>query len=372
MFGLSTPLAKLLLGQVAPIPMAALLYLGAGLAMALFKGARRLAGQPEAEAPLSRKDLPWLVGAILAGGVAAPIVLLFSLQRTPAATASLLLNFEGVATALLAALIFKEAIGTRVWWAIGAVTTASILLSWDTDAGCGISLGALGVLAACVLWGLDNNLTRSVSAKDPLAVVMYKGLGAGAFSLILGRATDQPLPRWAIAVVVMALGIASYGASVALYVLALRGLGAARTSALFGTAPFMGAALSLVIFRASPGMFFVASVPLMVAGAVLVLGEKHHHAHVHEALDHDHRHRHDDGHHLHRHPGMALHHAHSHLHRHEPITHAHPHVPDIHHRHRHLRASGAVPRADGALRYGSSAGRPRICCAAERFMPSRD
>jgi len=352
LFGVSTPLAKLLLGQVAPVHMAALLYLGAGLGIALFKGARRLTGRPEAEAPLSRGDLPWLVGAILAGGVAAPIVLMFSLRRTPAAAASLLLNFEGVATALLAALIFGEAIGTRVWWAIGAVTTASILLSWDASGGWGVSLGALGVLAACTLWGVDNNLTRNISAKDPMAVVMYKGLGAGAFSLMLGSVAGQPLPSLGIALAVLALGVVSYGASIVLYVLALRGLGAARTGALFGTAPFTGAVLSLVIFRASPGLLFAAAVPLMVAGAVLLLGERHHHAHAHEALDHDHRHRHDDAHHLHTHPGMALHRAHVHPHRHDPITHAHPHVPDIHHRHRHLRTAAAVPRRDSTARYG--------------------
>ncbi len=337
LFGVSTPLAKLLLGQVAPIPMAALLYLGAGLGAglgtALFKGVRRLTGRSEAEAPLSRRDLSWLVGAILAGGVAAPIVLMFSLKRTPAATASLLLNFEGAATALLAALIFREAISTRVWWAMGAVTSGSILLSWDANGGWGVSLGALGILAACALWGVDNNLTRNISAKDPLAIVMYKGLGAGAVSLVLTRLADQPLPGLGTGLTVLALGVACYGASIVLYVLALRGLGAARTSALFGTAPFTGATLSLLIFGASSGVFFVASVPLMAAGAALLLGEKHHHAHLHETLEHDHRHRHDDGHHLHTHPGVLPRQAHAHPHCHEPIAHAHPHVPDIHHRH---------------------------------------
>ncbi len=165
LFGASAPLAKILLGQVDPIPMAALLYLGAGLGVVLFKGAQRLTGQAQAEAPLRRADLPWLMGAILAGGVVAPIVLMFSLQRTPAATASLLLNFEGVATALLAALVFREAMGPRVWWAVTAVTTASILLSWDANGSWGVSLGTLGVLAACTLWGVDDNLTRNICGR---------------------------------------------------------------------------------------------------------------------------------------------------------------------------------------------------------------
>jgi len=196
LFGASAPFAKLLLGEVQPIPLAALLYLGSGAGLLVFRCLQRIGNAPQGrEAQVSKSDVPWLVGAVLASGVAAPIVLLFGLRHTPAATASLLLNFEVVATTLLAALAFKEAIGRRVWWAIILVTAASILLSWNTGGEWGISAGAIGVLGACVLWGLDNNMTRNIAAKDPFVIVIIKGLGAGlcslALALILRRAARR-------------------------------------------------------------------------------------------------------------------------------------------------------------------------------------
>lgn len=334
LFGLNPPLSKLLLGDVDPIVLAGLLYLGAGvtqgLAVTLSAASRRR------EARLERTDLPWLVGAILAGGVVGPILLLFGLRQTPAATASLLLNFEVVATGLVAALFFGEATGRRTWVAIALVTVGGILLALDPTQTWGISSGAVLILAACVAWGLDNNFTGRISLKDPRKIVFIKGMAAGAISVFLGLALGRPLPAWGAASLALALGAVSYGLSIVFYVRSLRAIGAARTGAVFGTAPFVGAALSLLIFREAPAVLFYAALPLMVV-AVAVLGkEKHAHEHTHENLSHSHRHRHDGGHHAHDHSGTdsaELQHAHDH--EHLALSHRHPHRPDPHHRHIH-------------------------------------
>ncbi len=337
LFGASAPLAKTLLRDTEPVPLAALLYLGCGIGALLFRGYQRTTAAAEAEARLARPDWPWLAGAIIAGGVAAPILLMFSLRATPAATASLLLNFEGVLTALIAGLAFREAIGPRIWAAVGLVTLGSILLSWTTTGEWGFSLGALGVIGACALWGLDNNFTRNISAKNPLTIVAVKGLCAGSFSLLLALALGNRMPALGTALTAMLVGAVCYGLSIVLFIMALRDLGAARTSALYGTAPFLGVLLAVAAFGERPGLLFLVSVPLMIAGAVLLLGEDHEHAHTHAALEHDHRHCHDDTHHTHAHPaGQPCADAdHSHPHRHDAVTHAHPHAPDLHHRHAH-------------------------------------
>ena len=334
LFGASAPLAKLLLGEIEPISLAAFLYLGSGLGVLLFKTIQKK--DIEGEAQIKRADWGWLAGSVFAGGVAAPIALLVSLRSTPAATASLLLNFEGVATTLIAALVFKESINRTAVWAILCVTSATIILSWDTSGQWGLSLGALGILSACVLWGVDNNLTRNISAKDPLSIVLVKGLGAGSFSLILTLILGNSLPRLSIILGAMLLGSVSYGLSIVLFIRAMRALGAARTSALFGTAPLAGVVLSVILFRETPNTLFLIALPLMIVATLLLFRENHSHKHIHEAVTHEHRHRHDDGHHNHNHPEMVSRSlTHSHVHTHEPIEHEHPHLPDIHHRHTH-------------------------------------
>lgn len=338
LFGASAPTAKVLLGQVDPIFLAGFLYLGSGLGIFLFKLLLRIRpASGDQEAHLALADFRWLVGAVVAGGFLAPILLLFSLRVTAASTASLLLNFEGVATALIAAVVFKEAIGRRALWAIFAVTAASILLSWDTTGAWGISLGAIGILGACVLWGIDNNLTRNISAKDPLTIVLVKGLGAGSVSFILALLLGNDLPSITTIAGAMVLGSLSYGLSIVLFIRAMRGLGAARTSAVFGTAPLAGVALSFMLFQETPSPFFFGALPLMIFAMLLLLTEQHNHRHIHAAITHDHRHSHDDGHHNHDHPDMASRSlTHSHIHAHEAIEHEHPHLPDIHHRHLHV------------------------------------
>jgi drug/metabolite transporter (DMT)-like permease len=332
LFGASAPLAKVLLGEVQPIPLAAFLYLGSGLGLLGIKIFQRIRQSSENEAQIQKPDWPWLAGAILAGGVAAPIVLLFSLQQTPAATASLLLNFEGVATTLIAALVFKESISRNAGWAIGLITLSSIFLSINASGNWGFSLGAVGILAACFLWGLDNNFTRNISAKDPLAIVTIKGLGAGSFSLGMALILGQQFPTIAITLGAMLLGSLSYGLSVVLFIRAMRGLGAARTSALFGTAPLAGMLLSFVLFRELPGWLFLAAFPLMVIGTILLMSEEHEHHHIHEAIVHEHAHSHDEGHHEHDQEDVQ---KHSHVHEHTEIDHSHQHMPDLEHRHDH-------------------------------------
>ncbi len=337
LFGASAPVSKLLLGEIAPTLMASLVYIGSGVGLFLIRDFQSSGACFSDEAGLTKNDWPWLIGAVLAGGIAAPIVLMFSLKSTPASTASLLLNFEAVATTVIAVAAFKEAIGKRIWMALLLITTASILLSWDSAGQRGFSLAAIGVLGACVLWGIDNNFTRNVSSKDPLSIVMFKGLSAGTFSLIVSLALGLALPSLKLVLLAMLLGYFSYGLSIVLFIRAMRELGAARTSALFGTAPFVGAALSLLFFRESQGTLFFVSLPIMIIGAVFLLKEEHEHLHEHKSTVHEHRHCHDDVHHSHRHSGdeVPKNGYHSHVHEHESIIHDHQHTPDIYHRHAH-------------------------------------
>jgi drug/metabolite transporter (DMT)-like permease len=326
-FGASAPLSKLLLGDVPPVLMAAFLYLGSGTGISLVKLSQRLT-RSHREAGLKGPDVKWLAGAIVSGGILAPIALMISLKNTPASTASLLLNFEGVGTTLIALFFFRESIGRRALAAIFVITLASILLSTNFRGGFGFSLGALGVILACVLWGVDNNFTRNISAKDPLTIVAWKGLIAGTFSLLLGLFLGQALPTAITILGILLLGFISYGLSTMLFIYSMRGLGAARTSALYGTAPLAGVLLSFMIFRDPVTLLLIFAAALMAAGALLLANEEHAHFHIHMPVVHEHRHKHDE---FHEHDPADIAHAHEHEH---PLTeHEHGHMPDIHHRH---------------------------------------
>lgn len=206
LFGVSAPISKLLLGEIAPTLMASYIYLGSGIGLFLLRYNQSSKNRFKDEARLTKSDWPWLIGAVFVGGIAAPIVLMFSLKNTPASTASLLLNFEGVATTVIAVVAFKEAVGKRIWMAVLLITTTSIFLSWDSSGQWGFSLGAIGVLGACILWGMDNNFTRNVSAKDPLSIVIIKGLSAGTFSFILSVVLGLSLPSLKFVLWAMLLG----------------------------------------------------------------------------------------------------------------------------------------------------------------------
>ncbi len=336
LFGVSAPLSKLLLEGIDPVLLAGLLYLGAGIAMGALLAGRKLLNSKEVEARIERRDIPWLAGATLAGGVLGPILLLLGLQLTHAATASLLLNLEVVATGWIAFVLFRESVGRRTWIAIAAVAVGGALLSIEISSGLAISPGALLIVGACFAWGFDNNLTGRISLKDPRRIVLIKGLSAGTFSFVLGIALGRSLPSIGQALYALALGAISYGASISLFVLSLRRVGAARTGVLFGLAPFAGVVLSLIIFQQIPAWPFYVALLLMALATIVLGRESHGHLHTHEAMLHTHPHRHDDTHHAHGHvanPDEKGVHVHEHAH--NELEHAHEHKPDPHHRHTH-------------------------------------
>ncbi len=269
LYALNAPVSKLLLQNAPPTMMAGFLYLGAGIGMALMGLARSKTGHGKKEAHLTKKDLPYTLGMV-ALDIAAPIFLMIGLKRTTAANASLLNNFEIVATSLIALFIFREKIGKRLWIAIGLITLSSILLSVEDAGSLQFSFGSLFVLAACVCWGLENNCTRNLSHSDPLEIVVIKGFGSGIGSVIIGLAVGEALPLWGDILIILLLGFVAYGLSIYFYVYAQRDLGAAKTSAYYAVAPFIGVLLSFLIFREIPGALFFVALVIMVAGTWLI------------------------------------------------------------------------------------------------------
>lgn len=337
LFGASTPFAKTLVGQMPPVTLAGVLYLGSGIGLLACYGVRALVRRKAQDQPirLTRADLPWFAGAVAAGGVAGPLLLMLGLLSVSAASASLLLNMEGVLTSLLAWFVFKENFDRRIFIGMLLIVAAGVLLSFDQAPVAGLPWGALAILGACLCWGIDNNLTRKVSASDPLQIAATKGLVAGTVNLGIGLAIGATLPASSTVLLAGVVGFCGYGLSLVLFVLALRHLGTARTGAYFSAAPFAGAALSLVMLGEVPGTLFWIAAAMMGAGIWLHLTESHGHIHTHEPLTHGHPHRHD-AHHQHAHDfdwdGVE---PHVHPHQHVPLTHVHAHFPDIHHRHEH-------------------------------------
>lgn len=332
LFG-ATPLAsKLLLGEIAPVMLAGLLYLGAGLGLGLWSVVRGLGGAPSGDAPLERADLPWLAAAILMGGVVGPVCLMLGLAVVPASTAALLLNLEGLATMAIAWLVFRENVDARLLAGAGAILLGAVLLGWQS-AGLQVGPGALLVAAACLAWGIDNNLTRRISAADPVTIAMWKGLVAGSANIGLALATGATLPTASGAAAAGLVGFLGVGVSLVAFILALRHLGTARTGAYFSLAPFIGAVLACAVLAEPVTPTLLLAGALMAVGTWLHVAERHDHDHTHPALTHSHRHSHD-AHHQHAHDGPVTE-PHSHPHRHAPLRHTHPHYPDLHHRHDH-------------------------------------
>lgn len=334
LFGASTPFAKQLAGDIAPILLAGLLYLGSGIGLWLV---RLIRDRGFAAPGLPARDWPWLLGAIASGGVLGPVLLMMGLAHTSAADASLLLNLESVLTAVLAWVVFRENADRRIVLGMLFIVAGGLLLAWPRhgDTPSSSTLGSLAVAGACLCWAVDNNLTRKVSAADAVFIAGTKGLVAGITNLALAMALGATLPAWPRMAQAMSVGLAGYGVSLVLFVLALRGLGSARTGAYFSTAPFIGAVIAIAGFHESSTMAFWLAAALMGAGVWLHLTERHEHLHTHEPLDHTHRHVHDEhDRHAHDFPWDGVE-PHSHPHRHAPITHSHSHFPDVHHRHSH-------------------------------------
>lgn len=333
-FGASTPFAKQLGAALPPVTLAGLLYLGSGLGLSLCLLLRGLLRAEGTAAPLARADWPWLAALTLCGGVLAPVLLIAGLAATPASAASLLLNMETVFTMLIAWLGFKENVDRRLLLGAALIVAGSVLLGWTQWPSVGLHWGTLAILGACLCWALDNNLTRKVAGTDALQIAALKGLGAGVVNTALGLALGFPLPGAGLLAGAAAVGFLGYGVSLALFVVALRKLGTARTSAYFSLAPFAGAAMAIVLFGETPPAGFGLAAALMAAGIYLHLSERHIHPHQHPAVLHEHEHDHDADH-LHRHDFDWNGARHSHPHAHQPVRHNHVHVPDLEHRHRH-------------------------------------
>jgi len=337
LFGASTPLAKLLLRGIDPWMLAGVLYLGSGLGLISLRiVSRTLGGVRGAEARVQGRGWVWLGSAILSGGVVGPVLLMIGLARSAAATAALLLNLEGVFTALLAWFVFRENFDRRIAAGMAAIVAGGLVLAGGGgDPVGGDPVGPIAIAAACLAWAIDNNLTRKVSSTDPVRIAMLKGCVAGAMNVAIARGLRSPWPDPSALAVASLVGFGGYGVSLVFFVVALRRIGTARTGAYFSLAPFFGGAIAVLVLRDAVSVPLVAAGALMAVGVWLHLTERHEHAHEHRELGHEHRHAHDE-HHQHAHDGSEPPgEPHSHWHVHARVRHHHRHYPDLHHRHDH-------------------------------------
>jgi drug/metabolite transporter (DMT)-like permease len=329
LFGAATPASKLLLSSVAPLQIAGLLGIGSALvALPLILRGEKLV-------------LPWrldssnrtrLYLSLGLGGTAGPVLLLFGLQLAAAGSVSMWLNLELVLTIAIAAVFFKEHVGTRGWLAIGIAVFACTLLTIGEGAA-GVGAGAL-IALACLCWGVDNNATATIDSISPAQMVFWKGLVSGTVNTTLGLIVAGSLPAPTLIGAGLLIGALSFGTSIILYITAAQSLGATRTQTVFASAPFWGLALSAVLLGEGMTWLQLTAAALLAASVIMLFRLKHGHLHVHEAIGHTHPHSHDDGHHDHQHD-TAVHGRHTHHHEHAAVEHTHDHYPDLHHRHSH-------------------------------------
>ena len=328
-FGSTTPFVHRFGAGVGPFVTACLLYAGAALVAVLWRS------RADAEARVRREHLPRILLVALAGAVVAPTALAWGLQHADATSASLLLNFEAVATVLFARLFFGEALGGRVWVAVLLMLAGGgLLVISDAGITVGATWGLVAVLVATLAWAADNTLTRPLSDLDPMGLIARKASFGALFTAGLAVGFGEPLPPVANAAVLLACGATGYGLSLRLYLLAQRRLGAARTGSVFAVAPFVGAGLAWILGDGRASGMTILSGTLFAAAVYLHLSEMHAHEHTHRPMAHEHAHRHDDGHHEHTHDPPAVG-VHSHEHSHDGVTHVHEHAPDVHHEHTH-------------------------------------
>jgi drug/metabolite transporter (DMT)-like permease len=337
LFGASTPLAKMLVGEISPVLLAGLFYAGSGVGLALALVLRRVARHDSAWITFAwprGADIAWFAMATLFGGVIGPVLLMVGLSSTDASITALLLNLEAVFTAVIAWFVFHENFDRRIAAGMALIVVGGIVLSWVPGPR-GLSSGVFAIAAACLCWAIDNNLTRKVAASDAMAIACVKGLVAGAVNISAAVWIGAAMPSLSITTAAAVVGFAGYGISLVLFVLALRDLGTARTGAYFSVAPFVGAALALFLQNESISTPLVVAGVLMAWGVWLHVSEVHEHTHLHQHIEHSHSHAHDIHHrHVHDFPWDGTE-PHTHPHVHRPLRHAHPHYPDIHHRHEH-------------------------------------
>jgi drug/metabolite transporter (DMT)-like permease len=336
LFGASTPLAKQLVHGIDPWMLAGLLYLGSGLGLGLYKILSSLLRAPRMDdTSLRGADRWWLAAAIGAGGVVAPVLMMYGLSRTAGSSASLLLNLEGVFSVLIAWFVFRENFDRRIALGVLAITAGALLLSVNGGLLWNNVMGPAAIAGACLAWALDNNLTRKVALNDVTQIAMLKGLAAGSVNVAIAAALGRSTPGAAAILAAGAVGLGGYGLSLVLFVIALRNLGTARTGAYFSIAPFVGALIAVAFFGEPVTIQLLCAGVLMMIGLWLHLTERHDHEHTHALLTHNHLHVHDS-HHRHGHDaGQAQTEPHVHTHTHAPLRHVHPHYPDEHHRHEH-------------------------------------
>lgn len=331
LFGATPAFSKLLLAEIPPFMLAGLLYLGAGLGLAIYHLVFRRA---PVETSIKPQDYGWLGAAVVMGGVVGPVLLMLGLTNTAASSAALLLNLEGLATMVIAWVVFRENVDTRLIIGAFSILAGALLLSWD-GSGIAINSGSYFIAGACLAWGIDNNLTRKISAADPIVTVMIKGIVAGIVNIGLAFSTSAALPSLPFIAASAVLGLFGIGVSLVMFILALRHLGTARTGAYFSFAPFIGAIIALVVLNEPVSVNLLFCAVLMIFGLWLHLTERHDHNHTHIRSTHEHVHYHDS-HHTHAHnDDDDILEPHSHEHKHETLEHNHAHFPDLHHRHSH-------------------------------------
>lgn len=340
LFGASTPFAKQYVNSVPAMMLAGILYLGSGVGLSVLRLFRDRGWR---NPNLLAKEWLWLLGATSFGGIAGPVLLMLGLMHMPAASVSLLLNFEGVFTAILAWVVFKENTDHKMVIGMLCIVAGGVLLSCvqqDGNLGTGNIFGSLYILAACFCWAIDNNLMRKVSVSDTFFTAGFRGIVSAVVNIGWAVLLGYSIPIWQETGQIMFIGFLGYGISLVLFLLALRGLGAARTGAYFSVAPFFGVAIAVIFFQESTSAWFWGAGLLMAIGLYLHLTEQHEHIHQHTALHHAHRHAHDE-HHQHRylHEPWDDSQPHDHIHEHTILEHNHRHVPDIHHRHTHAEKS---------------------------------
>jgi len=333
LYGICAPVSKLLLAELDATLLASLLYLGAGFGMFAVNIIKKLRKTKQSEAKITKREMPY-ISAMVILDIAAPVFLMIGLSITTSSNASLLNNFEIVATSLIALFIFKESIGIRMWISIVLITISSIVLTVNNFGELSFSAGSIFVLLACISWGFENNCTRMLSLKDPLQIVVIKGFGSGVGALVISFAVNENSGTFAYIIYALLLGFIAFGLSIYFYISAQRQLGAARTSAYYAAAPFIGVLVSWIFLKEAITPSFLIALLIMLAGTYFAVTEHHKHTHYHEKLTHEHKHSHNDGHHNHVH-NQLFEAEHSHVHTHEALTHKHAHMPDLHHRHRH-------------------------------------